>query len=144
MTIPGPTDLDKSGNYFQTINVYLGPSLGWVPRRPGKAQLITTTGTHSVNAGVNIIYVNVAAVVTVNLPDLNDWLAQAANDAPNSYEQYVWIKDLGYNATAFNITVHPFGSQLIDARPATDFTIGQNGQLLRLYPLNDKSGWIAG
>lgn len=141
MTIPGPSDLDKSGNYFQGDKVWMGPSLGYAMRMANKAQLIITTGTKEVDAGVGIIYVNVAAVVTINLPDVAKWLAQQVQYKANSLETKLSIKDLGYHSSTFNITVTPFGAQTIDL--LASFTIAQDGQWLDLIPLNDLSGWIA-
>lgn len=141
MTIPGPTDLDQSGNFFQRDRVYNGPTLGWAERQAFKAQLITSAGSHEVSGGVGIIYVNVAGLVTINLPDVSKWLAQQVQYRANSLETLLSIKDLGYHAATTPITLTPFGAQTIDL--LASFEIGMDGQWIDLIPLNDLSGWIA-
>lgn len=142
MTIPGPTDLDQSGSYFQTLRVYMGPSLGWVDRKPGKAQLISAVGTYDVDPGVQIVYVETTAAVTLNLPSVEDWLKQQVQMAANGWEASIWVKDLSTDRTNA-IIVHPFTGDEIDTL-AQDYEIIQIRTLLRLYPLNDLSGWMAG
>lgn len=142
MTIPGPVDLDKSGNNYQSVRVYMGPTLGWVMRKPQKAQYITSAGSFNVDPGVQVVYVNFAGAVVVLLPDVAKWMQQQVQYAANGWEASIWIKDLGLAGTNA-ITVRPFGTQQID-RLAQDFTIIQDKYLLRLWPLNDLSGWIAG
>lgn len=137
------TDLDQGGNTFQWVTVYMGPSLGWVQVRVKPSLQIDAAGSVTLGAGTSLVFVNVAGLVTVNLPDVTKWLTEVAYQPAVGYERAIWIKDLGGNAAAFNITVHPFGTQKID-NLQQDFTILQNRQLLRLYPLNDQSGWFSG
>jgi hypothetical protein len=136
-------DLDQGGNTLQKTRVYLGPTLGWVEAYINPARFITSGGSTQLVLGDCVIFVNVAAVVTILLPDLIQWLTQFKQRSPiGIFGDYVYIKDFGGNAAAFNITVTPFGSQKID-NLAQSFTIGQNRQLLRLYPLADASGWAS-
>lgn len=136
-------DLDKSGNTVQKTEVYLGPSLGWVEAYVNPARFITSAGSAQLILGDCVVFVNVAGLVTILLPDLTQWLTQFKMRSPiGTFGDYIYIKDYGGNAAAFNITVTPFGTQRID-NLAQSFTIGQNRQLLRLYPLADASGWAS-
>jgi len=136
-------DLDKGGNSFQATRVYLGPTLGWVHMQIQPSQVVTVGGTVSLVGGAQIVFINVAGSVTINLPDVTKWVLESAYNLATAFERAIWIKDLGGNAAAFPITVTPFGTQAIDLL-AQPFTIIQNRQLLRLYPLNDLSGWFSG
>lgn len=137
-------DLDQGGLSYQKVRVWLGPSLGWVDQQVTPNFLVTTAGTTTIPAGASIVLVDVAGLVTLNLPDVTAWLNQPAYNPMTAFERVLWIKDLGGNAQAFNITVQPFGAQSID-KLAQAFTIVQNRQLLRLYPIHtDNSGWMSG
>lgn len=141
MTIPA--DLDKGGNYLQRTKVYNGPSLGWAEAWIKPSTLITTGISYTVVLGDYSLLINVAAAFQVFLPDLNLWLTQfRTKAAQTTLEEALYIKDFGGNAATFNITVTPFGTQRID-NLAQNFTIGQNRQLLRLYPIADASGWYS-
>lgn len=137
------TDLDQSGQYFQSTKVYLGPSLGWRMVQVQPTRTITAAGTTTLDAGDSVVFVNVAGAVTVNLPDVRLWMGQNYSRPMTGFERAIWVKDLGGNAAANNITVHPFTGQKID-NLLSDFVIVQNRQLLRLYPLNDLTGWFSG
>lgn len=136
-------DLDQSGNSYQQVRVFRGPSLGWTLTQVKPQTPITAAGTYTMIGGDSLILVNIAGLVTVNLPSVSRWLSEPAYNPNTGFENAVWIKDFGGNAAAFNITVHPFSGDKID-NLAMDFTIVQNRQLLRLYPLNDRTGWISG
>lgn len=136
-------DLDQGGNTYQKVRVWMGPSLGWVDQQVKPNFNIVTSGTFTLSAGTSIVLVNVAGLVTVNLPSVVAWLNEPVYNPMTAFERALWIKDLGGNAAAFNITITPFGTQSID-KLAQSFTIVQNRQLLRLYPLNDLSGWMSG
>jgi hypothetical protein len=134
-------DLDQGGNVLQRTKIYLGPSLGWVEGYINPARFITAGGPTDLVNGDCVIFVNIAATVTLNLPDINQVLKQFPQRSQiGTFGEYYFIKDFGGNAAAFNITIHPFAGQKIDGL-ATDFIIGQNRQLLRLYPLADATGW---
>lgn len=137
-------DLDQGGQPYQSTKVYLGPSLGWVMAQIRPETNITAAGTTTLTPGAGLVLVNVAGLVTVNLPDVTKWVNEFAYSPVTAFERAIWIKDLGGNAAAFNITVQPFGAQSID-NLAQAFTIVQNRQLLRLYPrVSSIVGWIAG
>lgn len=136
-------DIDQSGLAWQTAKVWLGPTLGWVMQQVRPTQSITTGGATTLQAGASVVFVNIAALVTVNLPPVSQWVLETAYQPNTGFERALWIKDFGGNANAFNITVHPFAGDKID-NLAQDFTIIQNRQLLRLYPLIDLTGWYSG
>jgi hypothetical protein len=136
-------DLDQSGNGYQTIRVYLGPSLGWVLTQVKPQQYVLTAGTTTLAPGSSIVLVDVVGLVTINLPDVSKWIQENAYQPATAFERAIWIKDFGGNANAFNITVAPFGAQEIDDLPQP-FTIVENRMLLKLYPLNDLTGWFSG
>jgi hypothetical protein len=137
------TDLDQSGNGYQQIRVYLGPSLGWQMVRVKPQTMVTVAGTYSFQAGDSILLVNVAGLVTIPLPSVARWVKETAYNPATGFERAIYIKDLGGNAATFNITVTPDGADKIDSL-AQSFTIVQNRQLLRLYPLNSLDGWFSG
>ena len=136
-------DLDQSGQGFQSVVLDLGPTLGKVQTRVQPQRSITVAGTTTLDPGDSIALINIAGLVTINLPDVSLWVKQPHYAPATGFERALWVKDLGGNAVAFNITVHPFGVQTID-NLAIDYTIVQARQLLRLYPLNDLSGWFSG
>lgn len=135
-------DLDQSGFGWQRARVHLGPTLGWVDTQVRPSRTITTPGTYDVLPGDSVIFVNAAGSVTINLPDVRAWVNEWAYQPATGFERAIWIKDFGH-AAASPITIHPFGTQQIDGL-AQDFSIVQNRQLLRLYPLIDMSGWFSG
>lgn len=136
-------DLDQSGQSYQQVRAYLGPSLGWVMVRVKPETLIASAGTYTVQPGDSILLVNVAGLVTVQLPDVARWVKETAYNPATGFERAIYVKDYGGNAAAFNITIAPFGTNTID-KFASNFTIIQNRQLLRLYALNDLTGWWSG
>lgn len=138
-----PSDLDQSGNGYQRVNVNLGPSLGWTTVFVKPELNVTAAGSTTLSAGDSIVLVNVAGLVTILLPDVSKWVQENFYRPSTGFERAVWIKDVGGHAAAFNITITPFGAQTIDGL-AQNFTIVQNRQILRLYPLNDRSGWYSG
>ena len=55
----------------------------------------------------------------------------------------MWIKDYAYSASAASpIVIEAAGSDLIDGEAS--FSIVEPGDLIRLYPLSDLSGWWVG
>ena len=138
----GMADLDQGGVVLQRTKVYMGPTLGWMEAYVRPETNVTAGGTYNVTLGDNVILVNVAATVTIQLPDVPLWLNQFRSRSPIAiFEGSIFIKDIGGNAAAFNITVTPFGTQTID-NLAQSFIIGQNRADLRLYPKPDASGWV--
>ena len=139
-----PSDLDQGGQTYQWTKVWMGPSLGWVYQQVHPILQIVAAGTYTLGPNTSVVTVNVAGLVTLNLPDVVGWLKEPVYSPMVAFERSIWIKDIGGNAGAFNITVNPFGSQTIDALVSTPFTLIQNRAILRLYPLADQSGWFQG
>lgn len=136
------TDLDGGGRYYQQARVYLGPTLGWVMVQVKPERTISAAGTTTLAVGDSIVFVNVNGLVTVRLPKVADWVNEKVLTPGATFEQAIWIKDMGGFAGAQNITVTPNGSDLIDG--LASFTIVQAYMLLRLYPLNNLTGWFSG
>jgi hypothetical protein len=133
-------DLDKSGRGFQQSRVYLGPSLGWTMEQVQPSAVVTTTGTYTVQPGDSLILVDVAALVTIQLPDVRLWVQQTANQPATAFNRRLGIKDFGKNATSFNITIAPFETQEIDDVNAP-ITISTDLGVVELAPLIDLTGW---
>ena len=62
------TDLDKSGTFREWVRTYLGPSVGWVLLQVSSIISVITAGTAIVPAGTTIVAVDVAGLVTIQLP----------------------------------------------------------------------------
>jgi hypothetical protein len=133
-------DLDQGGRGFQKVRTFLGPSLGWAEELVGSSVRITTGGTYNVQAGDSVILIDVAAVVTINLPDVIKWWQQTANQPATGFERSLTVKDIGGNAANFNITIAPFGAQKIDNIQASTI-INQARAAVKLLPLVDLTGW---
>lgn len=141
--MPLPSDLDKGGAYAQVQRVWFGPTLGWKDEFVLPQVTITSGGVTVVPPGVALLLIDVAATVTLNLPSALVVLQQTSYAPANGIERSIWIKDFGGNAAAFNITVNPSGAEKFD-KTLTQLIIGQNRQLVRLYPLGDGTGWFVG
>lgn len=135
------TDLDKSGYGFQRVRTYLGPSLGWVDEIVQPATSITVGGTHTVQPGESLLLVDVAATVTIQLPDVVKWMQQTGGQPATGFDRSITVKDIGGNANNFNIIVAPFGQQTIDnIQQSTVISIAR--EIIRFVPLNDMTGWV--
>jgi hypothetical protein len=133
-------DLDQSGRGFQRVRTWLGPSLGWTDELVQPSTYITTGGTYNVQPGDNLLLVNVAAPVTIQLPDVRVWVQQNAYQPATAFERALTIKDFGGGAASFNITIAPFGTQAIDNIQAS-VVISTTRAAIKLIPLIDLSGW---
>jgi microcystin-dependent protein len=133
-------DLDQGGHGYQRVRTYLGPSLGWTEEYVQPTTEITTGGFYNVKAGDSIILVDVAAAVTIVLPDVVGWVQQPASQPATSFDKSITIKDLGHNAANFNIVVAPHGEQAIDNVQASQ-VLSTAGTAIKLVPLIDMSGW---
>lgn len=132
-------DLDQGGNSWQRVRAWLGPSLGWVDRTVKPETYITTPGTYNVQPGDNVIFIK-SLGVSINLPDVVAWVSERAGQPATGFERSLWIKDFGY-AGASNVLISAFGTQTIDTLAST--ILAFNFGLMKLWPLNDLSGWWA-
>lgn len=134
------TDLDKSGFGFQRVRTYLGPSLGWVDELVQPTVDITTGGVHVVQPGESLLLVEVAAAVTIQLPDVVRWMQQTAYQPATGFDRSITVKDIGGNAANFNIIVAPFGQQSIDnIQQSTIISTARAN--VKFVPLLDLTGW---
>jgi hypothetical protein len=135
-----PVDLDQSGFIFQRQRTYLGPTLGWSMLRIKPERYITAGGSYTISPDDGVVLVNVPAAVTLNLPDVNQWMNEPFSQPVTAFERTIWVKDIGPYAGSFHITVNAFSGQKIDT--ANSAVINTFYGVLRLYPLVDLSGWF--
>jgi hypothetical protein len=145
------TDLDQGGHGYPRARAYLGPTLGWVDQLIKPATLVQSP-LYGVQPGDSLIMVDTATFpgITIILPDVIAWVQQPQYQPATGFEKSLWIKDIGGQAAFSPITVQPFTGQRID-NLTTSFSIAQNRQLLRLYPIIEWNyppgewiGWFAG
>jgi len=151
------TDLDQSGHGYQRVRTYLGPSLGWVDKFAKPVTLVQGP-SYVIQPGDGIIMVQTGLWPSqqIYLPDVNIWVAQPGYQPATALEGALWIKDIGGAASSANIQVYPAigtGQRIDNVDPAVTpfFTIGQNRQLLRLWPIVEPhyppglyTGWFSG
>ena len=132
--------LDR-GLPYQSVQVYLGPTLGWVQEfvRP---EIVYTSPLINLGPKDSVVILNVASAATVNLPDVNAWMREPFYSLYTPFERAIWVKDISGNAGMNTISIFPFGSQKIDG--ASSFSIAINHGIARLYPRNDLGGWYVG
>jgi hypothetical protein len=161
--------VDK-GLPYQSVNVWLGPTLGLVSEyvRPefvypntqitigpkDSVALVNTSLASSPFAlirggsaivdglGESVVELPTSSGPTVFLPDVVAWAREPFYSLYTPFERAIWIKDIGGNAVMNNITIVPFGTQMIDG--ATSYTIATNFGIARFYPLNNLQGWYVG
>lgn len=127
------TDLDQSGTWQQSENIYFGPTLGYV--RMINVPTTVTTTPYSVppfvfqppNINVGTYLINVAGVATINLPP-----------AAGRMGYPVSISDISGNAFNNHITIVPNGVETIMGQAS--IFIGTNYGNYMLYPILT-GGW---
>lgn len=138
--MPSQLDLDQGNTVREWVNVYLGPSVGWI-RAPMRNQLgITAAGTFTLDLSTNYVQVNIAGAVTIILPSaLNPSVAQGV--LPGLMAKVpVSIIDVGGHAAAFPITIQP-ASVAENIMGLTSIQITSNFGGFILYPNNGIKGW---
>lgn len=106
-------DLDQGGINRQTHKVYLGPSVGWVEASWEWVLNVTSGGTTSMLLGTNLVLVNFNGAVTIQLPSLKATSAGAQAIPRQFLILPIVISDIGGFALANNITILPFGGELL-------------------------------
>jgi hypothetical protein len=101
-----------------------------------------TTSSYSVGLYDNRILLR-AACSSVQLPSVAAWVEAQSPVGQNwaGFTREIWIKDYAQAASvASPVVVTPFGSDQIDL--LSSYSISTPGELLRLVPLTDLSGWF--
>jgi hypothetical protein len=107
-------DLDQGGTFRQKQRLYLGPSVGWQEAINTGILNVTSAGTVNVTLGTNLVLVNVAGLVTVNLPSAKQSPA-GAQALPGTFLGIpITVVDIGGNAQNNNITIAAAGAETID------------------------------
>lgn len=132
-------DLDKGGIYTRRVWTNDGPSLGTVFTQILAQTKITIGGTTTLDINTQVALVDFNGSVVIALPAVLSWLLAPAMP----FGTGIWVKDYGgFASQAQPITVIPHGTELIDGN--ANYTIINPYALLRLYPLNDLTGWFVG
>ncbi len=134
-------DLDQGGTFRQTQRVYLGPSLGWVSAPSQNIVNVTVTGTTTIQRGMNLVLVSIAATATIQLSSAKQSPA-GAQALPGTFVIVpVVIVDAGgfANATTHKITILPFGAETIDGLASIAITALYGAYVLK--PNITTGGW---
>jgi hypothetical protein len=101
-------DLDQPSTIrFQWGQLYAGPTVGWVAYPVQNLLSITAAGTYVLDPAVNVVEVNVAGSVTIQLPSCQN-PGVPAGAMPGLYTKNpITIVDVGGNAASNNITINP-------------------------------------
>jgi len=136
-------DLDQGGSFAQQLKVYMGPTIGWVMFQVNPELDVTSAAALVIQPFTSRVLLK-AAVTSITLPDVSAWMKAPFQQYTSGFDRSLWIKDFSGSAQANNITITGFnaGAQKIDG--LSSFKIISNHALLRLYPLNDLSGWYSG
>jgi hypothetical protein len=108
-------DLDQGGTIRQLQNVYMGPSIGWVPAAFAALLNVITAGPISILTGNSLILVSFNGAVVLNLPKAKG-NAAGAGAVPGTFIQTpVTIVDAGGFASGTNtITINAAVGEAID------------------------------
>jgi len=106
-------DLDQGGTSREWQKVYMGPSIGWVSRPVQNVLSITAAGTYTLDRSTNYVNVNVAGLVTINLPSALSSLAGAGANPGTYVQNPIVILDTGGNSSTFAITIVPAAGDTI-------------------------------
>lgn len=133
-------DLDQGGTQRQWVRRFLGPSVGWIMVPEASILNITTSGTTNVLLGTVLVLVNVAGLVTVNLPSAKS-SAAGAQAIPFSFVgKPITVIDYGGNAAGNNITIRALGgAELIDGLASIAITAAFGA--FTLNPKTDVGGY---
>lgn len=130
------------GTLEQFVRTYLGPSLGW-QLLPVQPNLFVTSAAPLVVPPFASRIILKAAVKSVALPSVAAWVVASPSQNNTAFDRSIWIKDLiGAANVAAPVVISPALSDTIDGQAT--FSIITPGDLIRLYPLSDRSGWWTG
>ena len=132
-------DLDKGGTFREWVKTYCGPTLGWVMFLQNAVKDVITAGTTNIDSGTNLIRVNVAGLVTIQLPTAIVPTPAVTVPPTALTGQPVIIVDRGGNAASFNITILPFGAETIMG--LASLVITSNYGAFVLTPDTVNGGW---
>jgi len=107
------TDLDQGGTFREWTKVWMGPSIGWVPRPTYNVLLITAPGTYTIDRSTSNVNVNSAIGVIVVLPSTLFSVAGATAQPGTFVANPVIVTDLSGNANAAPITINPAAGDTI-------------------------------
>lgn len=138
------TDLDQGGTFRQWTRAYMGPSVGWVPIPVDAVLDITTGGTKTIARGTSLIFLNVNASVTLNLPS-----SKASPQGPQAIPgQWVvnpiTIVDKGgfANPGTVDYLINPAGSEKISG--LSQVALATPYGTVILIPILASGGWNLG
>lgn len=135
--------LDQGGSNCQWVRTWMGPTLGWMMLPVVPELEITSAAALVIGPYTSRVILN-AAVKAIALPSVAQWMTASLPLANTSaFDRSLWIKDLvGQASFASPIVVTPNGADTIDL--LASYNIATTNDLIRLYPLTDKSGWYVG
>ena len=132
-------DLDQGGTNRQLHRVWMGPTIGWIETAFTTLLSVTVGGTTSILRSTTLVLVNFNGAVTIQLPSA---ISSPAGDnvIPGiAVATPVIIVDAGGFAFVNNITILPFGSELIDG--LASIAITSNFAAFVLRPNLTSGGW---
>lgn len=133
--MPSQSDLDQGGTFREWVRTYLGPTVGWLMVQTNNILAIIAAGITSVTVGTTLVTVNVNGTVTIQLPSTlgNPTIPYTLINVP------LTIVDIGGFAAAHNITLLPFGTELISG--LASLTISTAYGAYTLIPNSVSGGW---
>jgi hypothetical protein len=141
-TVPGDLSKLDLGVEWQSMNVNLGPSLGWQQTFIAPSKIYLVPPNIQVTSKDQFILVNTQSPASVSLPDVVAWIRGIAAQQCPPFARMISIKDLTGGAALNNITVIAYRGQTIDGTASVKITT--NYGILRLYPRPDLVGWFIG
>lgn len=136
-------DLDQGGSFREFVRSYLGPSVGWVLAPIRNVVPITTTGTTTLLIGTTLVPVNVAAIVTVQLPLAKAPTSIPPNSLPGPSIGFpITVVDVGGHAATSAITILPAGAETIMGLASIAINANYGG--FTLIPDLVNGGWTLG
>jgi hypothetical protein len=134
------TDLDQGGSFRQYVRRFLGPSVGWVNSPDDNVLDVTAGGTTTAALGTTLIKVNYNGAVTIQLPSALSGPISAGVLPGKFLELPMTIVDTGGFAASHNITILPFGSELIMGLASITISVAYGAYVL--LPRPTAGGWV--